>query len=353
MRVRYILLMLCLCPALLWGQRRYSTSERWEYRLVGKPGFSQKDVNNSTDVLFGVHASQYTGSHHLFGLSVDGAWSTFVHNMPGASITPGGGAGGLHLVYEYQYSGLLIQTGLGATYQRVNTTLADTTMYRENMLDTWSSVKPRAFALRHRFTERTDVSEMIYGQLPVYIGHYILSPLGIGYFLAGIKFNYAVWGNTKQTLKGSTAGKYYDYIDIWDEMDNHGFRKDVPIERTGDKLDFKLDLMAHVEIGYEYTTLQNPHSYRIQPAKGLDCRLRFAGFVDFGLLNICPNGKGVLYGIPDQTIYDFPTYTMDHVFATKDAAAFWMRNLSVGIRFTLLFGFAGKETCILCDPWRH
>ena len=28
-------------------------------------------------------------------------------------------------------------------------------------------------------------------------------------------------------------------------------------------------------------------------------------------------------------------------------------DLSVGIRFTVLFGFRPAERCILCDPWKH
>jgi hypothetical protein len=350
--LRYILLILCLCPALLWGQRRFSAAERWEYRLAGKGGFSQKDVNNSTDVLFGLHASQYTGSHHLFGLSLEGSWSAFLHNMPTASFTPGGGAIGFRLLYEYQYSGLLVQTGLGIAFQRVNTYCSDTTIYHEHVHDLWMG-EDRQLILRHQFKDRRDVAQQLYGQLPVYLGHYILSPAGIGYFLAGVHINYMLTGSTRQTLTGSTAGKYYDFIGVWEEMDNHGFRKDVPIERKGPQLDLKLDVMAHVEMGYEYTTSQSPHSYRVKRSDRIDCRLRFAGFADFGILNICPNGKGVYYGLPEATIYDFPTYQMDHVFSTKDASSYWLRNLFVGVRFSVLFGFSSKERCILCDPWRH
>lgn len=75
--------------------------------------------------------------------------------------------------------------------------------------------------------------------------------------------------------------------------------------------------------------------------------------MDFGILNIAPNGDGVFYDIPEETLYDFPTYQAAHVFTTKDASQYWMRNLFTGIRFTVLFGFKAQERCILCDPWRH
>jgi hypothetical protein len=136
-------------------------------------------------------------------------------------------------------------------------------------------------------------------------------------------------------------------------MDNHGFRKNVPIERTDPKLKLKFDVLAHGEIGYEYTTFQNPNNYRVRPGDRLDCRIRFGAFIDFGIMNILPKGENDFFGVPEEKLYDFPTYEMHHVFTTKDAQAFWLRNMFAGIRVTVLFGFQGKEHCILCDPWRH
>lgn len=348
-----VLLTLCLCTTLLWGQRRYMMSERWEHRLEELSEFSSKDVSDKTDAFWGLHTTQYAGSHHLLGFSLEGSWSTFVHNVPTASIIPGGGAVGLHFIYEYQYSGLLFQTGLGINYQRVFTHVADTNIYQYDMRDHWDRVNEATFTLKHNFRDRCDMSQQLYGQVPLYVGHYILGPTGIGYYLAGIHVNYAFWGNTSQTMTGTTTGMYEKYVGIWEEMDNHGFRKDVPVERTGKQLQLKLDLMAHGEIGYEYTTYQGPHNYRITTVNRLDLRMRFAAFVDFGILNINPQTKNSLYTLPEETIYDFPTYKMDHIFSTEDVRSFWMRNMYAGVRFTLLFGFQNKEHCILCDSWRH
>ena len=108
--LRYIVLIMLLYALPAWSQRRFSASEKGEYSLSQHSGFSTKDVENKTDALFGLHASLYTGSHHLIGISAEGSWSAFINNMPGVRNTPGGGAAGLHLLYEYQYSGLIIQT---------------------------------------------------------------------------------------------------------------------------------------------------------------------------------------------------------------------------------------------------
>lgn len=353
--LRYILLILCLIPALLWGQRRFSASERWEYRLASLKGFSNKDISSSTDVLLGLHASQYTGTHHMIGFSLEGSWTAFVSPMPTARIQPGGGAGGFHLLYELQYAGVLFQTGLGVCYQRVYNNVGDTTIYHKDLYSSWLGNTPQKYTLRHRFTERQDMAQQFYVQLPLYAGHNFFSPLGVGYFMAGVQLNYAISGSTKQKLLGTSDALYERYIGVWQVMPNHGFRNEVEIERKGKQLQLKFDLMAHIEVGYEYTSAQSSYKYKYKHNKGevLDVRMRFAGFADFGLLNICPKTDLAYYYMPDKTLFDYPTYEMNHIFSTKDASKFWLRNLFIGIRFTVVIGFEGKERCILCDPWRH
>ena len=353
-KLRYILLILCLCPTLLWAQRRYSISDQWEYELATLSGFSASNVNSKTDILNGLHAGLYTGAHHLLGVSVEGSWSGMLSSMPAAKIGPGGYSGGLHLLYEYQNSGFIIQTGIGINYQHITNSVLDTSIYHEHMYDNWSNIKPVEFTLKHQFADRRDVSTQAYGQIPFYVGHYILSPLGIGYALVGVQANYKVWGGkTHMSAVGTTSGLYERYVGIWEEMDNHGFRKDVPIERTGEPLKLKLDILAHAEMGYEFSTFRSASNYKTRPGDRLDCRIRIGAFVDFGILNICPNTDNKLYDIPSSTIYDFPTYQMDHIFSTEDAKKFWVRNLYTGIRVTVLFGFPEKEHCILCDTRRH
>lgn len=351
---KYTVLIVCLiCAQWVCAQRRFMTHERPEYLLEKLAGFSFKDEEGKTDLFWGLHASQYVGSHHLFGFSLEGSWSTYINNMPIASVHPGGGAVGVHFVYEYQYSGLLFQTGFGLNFQQVYNKVRDTTMYHYNMHDTWEYIEDAEFILRHKFYERVDMSRNVYAQLPLYFGNYLLGHYGVGYWLAGFHLNCAFWGETRQKLYGSTMALYEPFLGVWHEMDNHGYRRNVPIERKGERLKLKFDIMAHFEMGYEYSTYRGPHNYRSLPGDRIDCRLRFAGFIDFGMLNICPHTSKDLCTVPLETIYDFPTYRVDHVFSSRDAKAFWMRNLFVGFRFTLLVGLPFKEHCILCDPWEH
>jgi hypothetical protein len=221
------------------------------------------------------------------------------------------------------------------------------------MHDKWETIESAQYILKHEFRHRQDMARNIYGQIPLYVGQYMFSSAGVGYWLAGFHFNWAFWGTTKQKLIGTTIADYEPFLGIWHEMDNHGYRDSVPIERTGERLNLKFDILLHAESGYEISTYRGPHNYRSVPGDRTDCRIRFAAFAEFGLMNITPKTNNVLYATPIESIYDFPTYRMDHVFSTKDAKAFWMRNLYVGIRITVLFGLPHGEKCILCDPWKH
>lgn len=338
----------------MWSQRRFQVSERWEYRIGELAGLTWDKKTDQPDPFWGLHASQYIGRHDLFGFSVEGAWNSFTNNMPAASMMPGGGAVGFNLVYEWQYSGILVQTGVGINYQQVYNDIRDTCFYTAGMHDKWESIDPGEYVLKHDFYNRRDMARNLYAQVPIYAGHYIIGPDGVGYFLAGLQFNYALLGSTRQTLTGTTLASYEPFLGIWHEMDNHGYRKDVPIVRTGGAMQpkLKIDVRAHCEIGYEYTTFRGPHNYRKTSTSGQDWRFRFAGIFDYSVANISPKSDNPFYEVPMESIYDFPTYRMDHVFSTTDAKRSWVRNLYIGMRITVLIGIPRKEQCILCDAWR-
>lgn len=348
---KYTVLILCILSiSAAEAQRRYQIGGREEYSLSDVLGITMKDVDGKVDAFFGLHSNQYVGSHHLFGFSVEGSWSSFASNMPYAYIRPEGGALGAHFLYEYQYSGLLIQTGIGINAQHVCTGVADWDIYHEHIRDNWDGIEEADITLKHEFRQRRDISRNLYAQVPLYVGQYIFGANGIGYWLGGFHLNYAFRGNTTQTMIGTTKALYEPFLGIWHEMDNHGYRHNVPIERKGERLNLSFDLMFHAETGYEITTWKEP--YR-RHGKERDCRFRFAAFADFSLLDICPRTDNVLYDIPAESLYDFPTYRMDHVFSTAEAKDYWMRNLYVGVRFTILFALPPKEYCILCDPAKH
>lgn len=397
-------MILCLLSVAAWGQRRYSADGRREKDLSRARGFTSRDVDSKTDAFLGLHASLYKGARQYIGFSVEGGWSTFLNNTPVASVTPGGWAASGKLLYEYHFGLLFLQTGLGAGFQRVTTPLNNDlidaswrTFYNGFSREADGRANPMTdpldgvhFNMVHTFSGRSDISELYYAHLPVNLGYYIVGTYGIGYVMLGAQVNYAFAGRTIIHCTGTSYGIFdvdegHHYIGKAEEMDNHGFRKNVPITYINEKLPIKLgkaaglDVLGHIEGGYEYNTFQKIRQYRVKRADKLDCRLRFSAFADISLGSIYPKGAYELYeskvekvSLSEQmNLYDFhhpvkTPFSMYHVYATdvpnrvnaalpanEQVKDIWLRNLTVGVRFTVLFSLQAQEHCILCDPWKH
>ncbi len=298
---------------------------------------SGKRVNAS-----GLRTTAYDGVHHLVGMHVDGGYSAFFGNYPGMTTGPGGYTVGFGFDYSYTGRGLILQTGLGIRWQDVQNRFGADSLIVNPATDS----EGIPFKLRYDFTERMDCSRNIYIQVPVMAGMYFYN----AYFLAGLKLNAQVAGWTQPLVYVSTTASYDRYIGNWEEMDNHGYRKDVEELRDGPQLDLKFDAMAAFEIGYEWAFGNyGKKGYRKQAAK--DYRLRLAAFLDLGLLDICPNTKKDPYKIPSESPYDFSTFEFNHILSTSTAADYHFRNLFTGIRLSFFFfGYQSTEKCILCGP---
>lgn len=385
-----IVLSLCLASVATWGQNRYSASSGAERNLSKVKGFSSKDANKSKNAL-GLHSSTYTGSGHYLGFSVDGGWSTFLTNIQGVQSTPGGWAANGKFLYEFHTGNFFLQTGIGVGIQRVTTPVnsellpegASTFLNgfsnpevgkQHPMTDPYDGTP---FHLKHVFSDRSDMSELYYAQLPLNFGYYISGQGGVGYVMLGAQVNYAFGGKTQINASCSSSAVFEKYIGVFEEMDNHGFRKDVPITSKGGKLPIRfgdtmiegLDIIGHLEGGYEFNTFQAIPQYRSSKADNTDCRMRLAAFIDISLPSISPKGTNKLYDLnineaetdpakieaQQRGLYEFHSFKMNNVFTTDVAngSNLWMRSFTIGVRFTLLFSLQAQQRCVLCDPWRH
>jgi len=385
-----IVLSLCLASVVTWGQNRYSASSKAERSLTKVRGFSSKDATKSKNSL-GLHSSTYTGAGHYLGFSVDGGWSTFLTNIQGVQSTPGGWAANGKLLYEFHFGNFFLQTGAGVGIQRVSTVLktgfipqsaaeflngfSNPELGRQYpMTDPYDGAR---FNMKHTFSDRSDMMELYYAQLPLNFGYYISGQAGVGYVMLGAQVNYAFGGKTSVSATCTSRAVFEKYIGVFEEMDNHGFRKDAPITATDGKLPIKLsknggesfDVLAHIEGGYEFNTFEYIQQYRSGRSNDTDCRLRISAFIDISLPNISPRGSNKLYDlnineaetdpakieVQQRGLYEFHSFKMNHVFTTDIANGnkLWVRSFTLGVRFSLLFSLQAQQRCILCDPWRH
>lgn len=300
----------------------------------------------------GLRTGQYSGRHHLIGIYGQGAFSMAFHDADWLKNTPGGYSASGGVLYEYQNGNFILQTGCGIRWHSVSNFVADTSFFKYNVADTWTGQRDTfCYDLKYDFYHRKDSANMIHLEIPILAGMSFGGPQGNqhgrGYFLAGLKFQPTLWGNTFVRATGSTMGFYDRYFGIFREMDNHGLRKDVPIYQKHKGLKLQFDVLAHFEAGYEWANPEINKGYKTKTV--LDWRLRIALFADVSIFSITPKTEETLINIPDEFKWDFPKYEFHHAFASEDFTSYHLRNMFAGIRLTMLVGIRFKERCIICE----
>lgn len=335
-RIICIIGCLCLLCQTLWAK------EPRAYMLGGgNTNFSNRKPDRN-----GLLTGTYSQEHHLFGVYADGAYSAFFSDLPIAQIDKGFGYGG-GICYEYQRYYFKMQLGFGLRYQDVTNLVAETMFTDDEVQD----ARGYPYHLHYHFYDRVDHATNLHMQMPILFG----AGYNNWYFLAGVKLNMTLAhiGRTDMYASGTTAGTYDQYLGYFYEMDNHGLRKNVPIECHSRCLKLKKDVLASFETGYEYAK-NFKYGTRYTPKKGTihsEYRLRIAAFVDYGLLNIMPDTDNPLYHIPEDFKWDFPTYSANHVFSSHEALGQSLHNFYAGIKLTVLFGFYIDHPCRLCGDY--
>lgn len=310
----------------------------------GHTNYSDRKVDRH-----GLRTGVYADVHHLFGFYLNGAYAAYTSTMPNVSLKPGGMGFGGGICYELQYYYFKFQIGMGVEWEKVKNTVADTIIIDDIVRD----ARGYPYTLRYDFFSRKDMAWDWHVQLPILFG----SAYAGAYFLAGFKLDYALhWGATRVSATGSTSGVYPQYLGLFWEMDNHGMRKNVPIERHGKSLEQRFDILASLEIGYEFGTELSLRS-KYKPAnknkwrERYESRFRIAAFADYGLLNTMPKMNNADIEIPANYKWDFPEFRFEHVFSSARAKQYQLHNLYAGIRLTVLFGTYFDYKCHLCSPF--
>ncbi len=309
--------------------------------------FTKKDSPRDKD-RYGLMSTDYAGNRHLFGLSLSAAYSTILHDMDIVNHTPGGYDFGLGFVYEFQHNYFMLQTGVAASFQGVRYGVEDMSFTNRDMAySMWGKdsrwlpsgkggnlVDSRNIPidmLTYSTSERKDIARTLYLQIPILFGGNINGFYG----MAGAKLNLALWGKTHVSQNVTSTADYDIFIGTHEEMDNHGYRKTVPVKADGGQVPFKIDIMASAEIGYEF------HRNTV--------RYRLAAFADYGLLNINPNSADYAFFIPFDKKWNFDQFEMQHAFNSEWTDGKKMHNLFAGIKFTVLFDLPPADKCILCQ----
>lgn len=276
----------------------------------------------------GLMTGTYVGQHHVVGTSFDMGYSRYLYDITGVAPSPGGYTAGWGMTYMYQNTRFILQTGAALRWQTVRDTMGLWTRI-DNTFDT----QGMAYRLRYDFYSRSDLSRNIYVEIPLQFGAYIYAGL---YATAGLKARMQIYGFNRSKAVGTTRAYYDRYIGLWEQMDTHGYQKDVPFANTSKGLKLGFDLSFTSELGYEFR-LPDDNRATNRRKDNTDRRVRLAAFADVSILNIRPSSTEPVYTIPEQTRYDFPSFVMQHPLQSEWAYDKAVRNIFAGVKVTYFF----------------
>ena len=336
------LLVVALIPAV--AQTRIAADKSMRELGHSDSRFTTSERKHNTD-LRGLRRSAYTGNYHSIGMFAYGGWSSILSSSDIVTSKPGGWSLRLGGLYEFRHNYFVLQAGLGVMYRDIRTKVNDYRYANTEMAVTWderwASVAdtwgmPVAL-LTYDMAGREDRLKQLHVQFSVLAG-----VMWNGWYaLAGLTPSLPVIQRASTAFEITSHGSYDRYLGLgeegyWGEMDNHGYRKDVPLKRDIDNLSMKFDLMVSLEGGYDFAFKNNMH-------------LRVGAYARCGVLNMAiRNGDKSVY-IPYSSKWDFETFTATPIWFSDVAENEQLHNFSAGLKLTLLYTFPQPDKCILCS----
>lgn len=325
--------------------------------------------------LFTFHLSPSLAQHYVGPVFSGGLVQTVDDMRQTQSRISGGGEIGV--AYQYQHGHLLLHTGLNYTLQ-CPVQSVDSQWLSHSMIDT------RGVAVTYRGLLANRADQLFLHQLtiPFMIGG---NWSGVS-LLAGLKFSVALAAQARETAGLRTAGDYNGrYYEWFEDMPNHGYHdfepvsscQNLPLSTSASANSFsnsaaanslsstlgalsRFDLRLAAELGYtfrlnihpsRYNPRMNPHS-AFAPA----LLLRVGVFAEYGVINMIsgssslPSSAGSS-SLPPRTTADWSQYlsvSMNHIYASDEAAKARANMLFFGIRITLLFPVATPADQFKC-----
>lgn len=272
-----------------------------------------------------------TGAH-CFALWGEGGVANYVGKTSGSKAAIGGG-GAVGLGYEYRGGQFLLQTGLGARYTNTGLKINDGNYDVLNQFDSenWEIEK-----FQYRERNRKDSYNQLALQVPILAGAHF----DAFYFLVGAKVGVNLYNQTKAEGLYRTLGYYEQFIDPFENMDNHKFFTEGTIKTTSTN-PLSINVAASAEIGAEF----NLPTQR----GGANRYLRVAAFLDFNILDDTKKSNNALITFPATYAGITKLQDIKQVDYLHSSAANPLRQLFAGVKVTFLISSKVRYNCVICE----
>ncbi|MDR2823716.1 MAG: OmpA family protein [Prevotellaceae bacterium] len=281
------------------------------------------------------------GYRHNLALWLGAGYSQLGHNIDQTKV-PGGFGGLLGVGYHGSYNGFMFKAGAEFEFLNSKTTLQD---FNEVMTYYYTPRPDLQIDYRYTFSSKnfSDVQNVGYVNFPVMVG-YRFSDLF--YSMLGVKFGLNMLGTYKSQGTFSTTATDPEFIDILENMPNHGIGEGLNLKSSNGQLKFANNIIGSLEVGvYLDKWIYNaPQRRNRQGNYEKRNSYRVALFADYGLADIHKYDLKSL--TEDKSIIEYPkedgyvnpaNISTNSVFQSRESFGKKINSMLVGVKFTMLF----------------
>ena len=230
--------------------------------------------------------------------------------------------------YELSIKKFILQTGVGYQYLNASLQLQDS-LHNLMLLDSEGDIF-RGYFL---FSENNDSYQMGSVTIPLLLG----AKFNKIYFLAGVKMGINISTVSTHKSKIRSYADYAQFIDVFEDMPNHGLL--TWNERNNRSMKLDPSYMASVEFGY---------LFKSKPSKGLSVNYRIAAFANYGLNNIKPTSTVNQELILSKSPITYQPY-LNSVLLSQEYRNTKFNPLFAGMKLTVVLGLPSPRKCICED----
>lgn len=273
---------------------------------------------------------------HRIGFQAGTAYSDFtrgdwVEKHGGIAVDAG-------CVYEWQYSHLLLQTGVNLEYSYHSNTNKQYTGSFPGMIDTDNDYCNYHFSVDQKRDQMNFVNVVPH----ITIG----GQWDILYFLVGFRGHLNIFSTVSSKGALTTSGEYENLVIPLQNMSNHYFVDSYPLSYYNKNMDqgYKGHISVLGELGveipmYRYERMSSPHTIQ-----------RLAVYAECGILSF---GKQADIPLIDFHLHsnhisdiDFEKITIQPLYFSNMQSFNALNRISIGVKWTILFEFPQKAGCM-------
>ncbi|MBQ9705583.1 MAG: hypothetical protein IJV55_05280 [Paludibacteraceae bacterium] len=287
-------------------------------------------------LLLAVFVSLYTHAQqaHYVALRTEAAFASLTDNVPSTAFASGVGVG-IGADWMFRHKQFLFSAGIMLSPSFTFTPVADA---REDLpaMDT----EGEQFLYHVELSRRRDAVYRLEASVPLMVG----AQFGKFYFMAGPQLSLPLLSVGTVDALLNTSGIYERAAQPFEGMDNHAFLQDYESRTVNQSVPLLPGISARIEIGGEITPVTRETGYDVLHPRHR-CYLAF--FATYGFLNRHTNvSKGAVFSQENQQGIQMK---INHIYTSDAALGCRLTDLTVGLRFTVLFPLPQKKECVICN----